>query len=142
MIISLSEARVEMSTHRSYSGRPVPSMIPGISLNCLRTSSIIWEAALPTAWIVMALNTKGSIPPIKRPTITRGLFMSITESPTDVAYAAKRARAVRAAEPIARPLPMAAVVLPTASSLSVIFLTSGGMWLISAIPPALSAMGP
>ena len=35
-------------------------------------------------------------------------------------------RAVSAAEPMASPLPMAAVVFPTASSLSVIFLTSGG----------------
>ena len=34
-----------------------------------------------------------------------------------------RARAVRAAEPIAKPLPIAAVVLPTASSLSVISRT-------------------
>jgi hypothetical protein len=33
--------------------------------------------------------------------------------------AAKSARAVSAAEPMAKPLPMAAVVLPTASSLSV-----------------------
>ena len=33
--------------------------------------------------------------------------------------AANNARAVKAAEPIAKPLPIAAVVLPTASSLSV-----------------------
>lgn len=37
---------------------------------------------------------------------------------------------------------LALVTLPTASSLSVIFLTSSGYSLISAIPPALSLMGP
>jgi hypothetical protein len=49
---------------------------------------------------------------------------------------------VSAAEAIAKPFPVAAVVLPTASSLSVRSRTSGGNWLISAIPPALSAIGP
>ena len=39
-------------------------------------------------------------------------------------YEAKSASAVSAAEPMAKPLPIAAVVLPTASSLSVISLTS------------------
>ena len=32
-IISFKEASVEMATHLSYSGFPVPSIIPGISLN-------------------------------------------------------------------------------------------------------------
>ena len=49
---------------------------------------------------------------------------------------------VSAADPIANPLPIAAVVLPTESSLSVISLTYGGRSHISAIPPALSAIGP
>ena len=40
--------------------------------------------------------------------------------------AANKARDVRAAEPIAKPLPIAAVVLPTASNLSVLSLTSLG----------------
>ena len=48
----------------------------------------------------------------------------------------------KAAEPMAKPLPMAAVVLPTASSLSVIARTFSGRWQDSARPPALSAMGP
>ena len=52
------------------------------------------------------------------------------------------ARAVRAAEPMAKPLPMAAVVLPTASSLSVRARTSGPRPAISLMPPALSAIGP
>ncbi len=56
--------------------------------------------------------------------------------------AANRASAVIAAEPIAKPLPMAAVVLPTASSWSVRSRTLGSWWVISAMPPALSAMGP
>ena len=56
--------------------------------------------------------------------------------------AVNRARAVKAAEPIANPLAIAAVVLPTASSLSVVIRTSGSRPAISAIPPALSATGP
>ena len=47
-----------------------------------------------------------------------------------------------AAEPIAKPFPIAAVVLPTASSCSVRSLTSAPIPAISAIPCALSATGP
>ena len=43
---------------------------------------------------------------------------------------------------MAKPLPMAAVVLPTESSLSVITRTLASRWQDSARPPALSAMGP
>ncbi len=56
--------------------------------------------------------------------------------------AANKAKAVKAAEAIANPFPMAAVVLPTASSLSVRSRTSFGNSAISAIPPALSDIGP
>jgi broad specificity phosphatase PhoE len=56
--------------------------------------------------------------------------------------APKRARATKRAEPIANPLPIAAVVLPAASSSSVYSLTDGSRFDISAIPPALSAIGP
>ena len=59
-----------------------------------------------------------------------------------VTYAANKARAVRAAEAIAKPFPTAAVVLPTESKISVLFLTSESNSLISAKPPALSAIGP
>ena len=62
--------------------------------------------------------------------------------PVCTIYAEKRARAVNAAEPIANPLPIAAVVLPTASNLSVRSRTSLGKSAISAIPPALSEIGP
>lgn len=62
-----------------------------------------------------------------------------------VQNALNSARETSAAEPIANPLPIAAVVLPAASSVSVTFL----VWLnsllpkaISAIPPALSEIGP
>ena len=58
-----------------------------------------------------------------------------------VTKAPKRARATRQAEPIANPLPMAAVVFPAASNISVLYLASLRSH-ISAIPPALSAIGP
>jgi len=48
----------------------------------------------------------------------------------------------RAADPMANPLPIAAVVLPAASSPSVLYLTSSPISAISAIPPALSEIGP
>ena len=53
-----------------------------------------------------------------------------------------RANAVSAADPIAKPLPVAAVVLPRESRASVLFLTSGDIPDICAFPPALSAIGP
>lgn len=49
---------------------------------------------------------------------------------------------VRTADPIANPFPVAAVVLPSASRVSVVSLTLSSRSAISAIPPALSAMGP
>ncbi len=92
--------------------------------------------------MVRAANRKGNIPPRKRPTVVPGLAMSITSSPTAWVKAEKRASAVTAAEPMAKPLATAAVVLPSASSASVDSRTSGARWAISAMPPALSAMGP
>ena len=114
----------------------------GSSLNCLLTSSIILIAALPTAFIDRAEKTKGSIAPMSKPVITVGFDISIEVISAVCIKAAKSANAVRAAEAIANPLPIAAVVLPTASSLSVLSLTSGGSSAISAIPPALSDIGP
>ena len=43
--ISLSEACVDIATHLSYSGFPVPSIISGMSLNWRRTSCTISIAA-------------------------------------------------------------------------------------------------
>ena len=99
-------------------------MIPLSSLNCLLTSSIISLAALPTEFIVIAENMNGSIAPINRPAITSGSSKLICSNLATCEYEANSASAVKAAEPIANPLPIAAVVLPTASSLSVISLTS------------------
>ena len=76
------------------------------------------------------------------PATTSGLVTSICFKPTTAVYDANNANAVNAALPIANPFPIAAVVLPTESNLSVIFLTSSGNSHISAIPPALSAIGP
>ena len=55
---------------------------------------------------------------------------------------AKRTNAANPAEPIAYPLVTAFVVFPTASNGSVMALISAGSSAISAIPPALSVMGP
>ena len=70
--ISFKAAVVAISTHFSYSGvtPSLPSLNPGISLNCLLTSSIILKAALPTALIVMAANKNGNIPPKNNPAVT------------------------------------------------------------------------
>ena len=57
-------------------------------------------------------------------------------------YEASKAKAVSAALPMANPLPVAAVVLPNASRASVRCLTTCPNSLISALPPALSAIGP
>ena len=45
-----------MLTVLPYSGFSVPSMIPGCSRNCLRTSSTTWPPARPTASIASAAN--------------------------------------------------------------------------------------
>ena len=52
------------------------------------------------------------------------------------------ASAARAAAPMAKPLPMAAVVLPSSSRESVMARVSAPRPAISAMPPALSATGP
>ena len=121
----------------------LPSSSPSISLNCLRISTTISPAALPTEVIVIAATTNGNPPPISNPMTTIGSVRSRFTPPSIVAvYAANNAREVNAAEPIANPLPTAAVVLPIESSSSVIARTSSPSPLISAIPPALSATGP
>ena len=68
--------------------------------------------------------------------------MSIFLIPAIPTNAANKAREVNAAEAIANPFPVAAVVFPTASRVSVFSRTSFSNSLISAIPPALSAIGP
>ena len=56
MTSSRSESLVTMSTTLPYSGRPVPSMIPGISRNWRRTSKTTAPAARPTALIARPEN--------------------------------------------------------------------------------------
>ena len=117
-------------------------MIPGIDLNCLLTSWTISMAALPTAFIANAENTTGTIPPINNMESTGALKILIPSIPVNVTYAANKANDVSAAEAMANPLPVAAVVFPTESKISVLSLTIGSCSLISAIPPALSEIGP
>src|SRR5438270_883978 len=75
---------------------------------------------------------KGIMPPTKRLANTSALYISIPRMPTTPTKAANKARAVNAAEAMAKPFPVAAVVLPTASRVSVFSLTSFGNSLISA----------
>ena len=72
-IIFFKDASVEMATHLSYSGLPVPSIIPGIVRNCLRTSSTIAIAASPTARMAKEENINGIIPPTNKPANTGAL---------------------------------------------------------------------
>ncbi len=74
-IISRRAARVEMSTQRALSGLALPSMRPGISRNCRRTSCTMPSAARPTAVMVIAATRNGRIPPRKMPITTLGLEM-------------------------------------------------------------------
>ncbi len=92
----------------------------GILANCRLTSEIILIAALPTAFIAKAENTNGSIPPTNKPAITVGFAILILSIPACCIKAENKASAVSAAEAIAKPFPIAAVVLPTASNLSVL----------------------
>ena len=156
-IISLMAERVEMATHRAESGSAFPSSSPGMVRNCRRTSSIISFADRPTAFMVIAEKMNGSMPPMNMPISTLGFVSSRlkcrgSNAPAPPARATlsaavawnveNRARAVRAADPMAKPLPIAAVVLPTASRASVRSRTYDSHLLISAMPPALSATGP
>mmetsp|Transcript_12320 Transcript_12320/g.28917 ORF Transcript_12320/g.28917 Transcript_12320/m.28917 type:complete len:204 (-) Transcript_12320:852-1463(-) len=177
-IISLIEDLVEIMTHRSLSGSTSSSAesfsplelltMASISVvpfsfftvrNCLRTSSIISAAALPTEIMVSAPKRKGSMAPTRTPARRMGSLTSKSMGSTPTGgnvpmaaawatgstfslKAARRERAVSTADPTAKPLPMAAVVLPRASSESVLARTSGPKCAISARPPALSAIGP
>ena len=144
--IRLSAAVVAISTQRAVSGSALPSNRPGISRNCRRISLIMSKAASPTAVIVIEAIRNGMVPPMKMPISTSGSescrlksgLLTVTVS----TKAAMIASAASAAAPIAKPLPIAAVVLPTSSRPSVISRVSGPMPAISAIPPALSATGP
>lgn len=77
------------------------------------------------------MKTKGSIK-----AICAGLNLTIYKNPP------YNESDTKAALPIAKPFPMAAVVFPAASKASVLFLTYSPNSAISAIPPALSEIGP
>jgi hypothetical protein len=101
-------------------------------------------AARPTLFMVIPLNTYDSMAPTRRPQTTMG---SRRESlaggiSARTVYAEKRARETRAAEPVAKPLPLVKLVLPAASRASVRSRTCSPSLHISAMPPALSLMGP
>ena len=76
-----------------------------------------------------------------RPENSRGFRMLTFWMLVFVANAPNRANATRLALPIAKPFPIAAVVFPAASRMSV-FSLAYSISHISAIPPALSEMGP
>jgi hypothetical protein len=135
-------------------------MIPGISLNCLRTSRTILKAALWTAPMRKLEKKKGSSPPMKRPTTTRGSLRANVIEPADGRLylenrplieiwrltsdwnASKMETAARAADITAKALVVALVVFPMASSSSVTVLTDSSSPAISTMPFALSVMGP
>ena len=70
--IDLIAEPVTMSIARPYSGRSVPSMIPGCSRNWRRTSSTTSPPTRPTASMASDANRNGIRPPMKRPEITQG----------------------------------------------------------------------
>mmetsp|Transcript_2049 Transcript_2049/g.3986 ORF Transcript_2049/g.3986 Transcript_2049/m.3986 type:complete len:292 (+) Transcript_2049:887-1762(+) len=143
IIISMREALVEIATHSAKSGLRKGTASNSLnSRNCRRTSSIIRLAARPTANIVSALNTYGKHAPQTAAISTSALDTSMASTSASALYAANNANVASTAEPIQKPLPVAAVVLPRASKPSVISRTSFGNSAISAIPPALSATGP
>ena len=96
--------------------------------------------------MVKAAKRKGSIAPRKSPINTSTWpISSDSEPPASITANSKllnKAKAVRAADPTANPFATAAVVLPRESKASVTSLTSGPNSAISAMPPALSAIGP
>eukprot|EP00755_Sulcionema_specki_P002702 Sspe_Gene.3436::Locus_1139_Transcript_1_2_Confidence_0.500_Length_2201::g.3436::m.3436 len=95
----------------------------------------------------LALNQHGSIPPTSSPGKTFESMMFTTPILACVMNAAYSAIPTKAADEIANPFPIAAVVFPAASRLSVQSRTgcsspSPSSSLISTIPPALSEIGP
>ena len=133
-------------------------MIPGCSRNWRRTSWTTVPAERPTARMASEENKKATEPPMSRPTKTVGLATLIgmvwkrvlpirwvrwSWVPMVSMYEANRATAAITAEPMATPLVMALVVLPTASRLTMTRSASPvNSPDISATPAALSETGP
>lgn len=98
-------------------------------------------AALLVDLSVHAEKAYGSIAPKITPANYKGCRILTSDSSVRITNAPNSASATSNAEPIANPLPIAAVVLPAASRASVRSLAFYKST-ISAIPPALSAIGP
>src|SRR5205814_8520378 len=148
-IISRKAAFVTMSTQVPYSGLSCPVRIPGLACNCRRTSRTTAPAALPTASMLNAVKTNGSNPPMKSPMITFGSLRENVNCAkaglcalSSSTYDPNNTSAANPADAIAYPLVTAFIVVPTASSWSVTTRTSFGKLLITAMPPALSVIGP
>jgi hypothetical protein len=73
VVSSRRDAAVQMSMTGPYSGRSEPSMMPGCSRNCRRTSCTTVPADLPTARMASAENRNGTEPPMSNPMNVFGL---------------------------------------------------------------------
>jgi len=87
--------------------------------------------------------------PIKSPEKIKGVFTftavmgwMLSNLEALVKKAPYKERDTKAADPMANPFPMAAVVFPAASKASVLYLTYSPKSAISVNPPALSEIGP
>ena len=126
-------------------------MIPGFSRNWRRTSCTTMPAVRPTARMASDENRNTTVPPMSAPAKVLGSAMLIAISSNDTPGSAaivsrkeaNSATAAMTAEPMAKPLVTALVVLPTVSRPSRIFSVSPSSSPdISAMPWALSAIGP
>ena len=103
-------------------------------------------AALLTDLMVKAEKIYGNMASKSKPAYISGcmreIWLIFSSNPELCRKPPNNERDTKAAEPIANPLPIAAVVFPAASNPSVLYLTSGPISAISAIPPALSLIGP
>src|SRR5579872_3605400 len=152
-------AAVQIEMTGPYWGFSEPSMMPGCSRNWRLTSWTTVPAERPTARMASEEKRKAIEPPMRSPMKVVGLDTLIWVSgelkrllptsrrcswlPIVSMNEEKGATAAITAEPMAKPLVMALVVLPTASRLTI--TRSASPWnspLISAIPAALSEMGP
>lgn len=91
-----------------------------------------------------AENKYGNMAPRSNPAKISAFFNEIADSESEALCKKPpyNDNETNAADPIANPLPIAAVVLPAASRPSVLYLTYSPISAIYAIPPALSLIGP
>ncbi len=95
---SRNESRVTMSTTLPYSGRVVPSMIPGIVRNWRRTSYTTAPAARDTALTARPEKRNTTAAPTITPTSVFGeMMLSENDSPTSLSVAPASTSASRIA---------------------------------------------